>query len=267
MFIDRPGFDYATARTRRGKMNAGAMLEKIDLSLEVSKEDYKQRIGPLRDRLFLLQKACWDKRIPSIVLFEGWSAAGKGSSINLLTERLEPRVFKLHAITPPRTIESHMPWLWRFWQKTPNYGEMAIFDQSWYRRVLVERVSETVPKKEWRKAYQDIVDFERALADDGYLFVKFFLHISKKEQAKRFKNLEKLDMAAMLEPEDRFQHKHYRQYELAVEEMLERTETEWAPWTIVEATNRSWTRIKIFETIIKRLETATGQTAEQAKAV
>ena len=114
------------------------MLEKVDLTKELAKSEFKSRLPYLRNRLYDLQKACWDASIPSVILFEGWDAAGKGSSVNLLTQRLDPRGFKLYAIQAPRTYEKHMPWLWRFWLKLPNYGQMAIFDRSWYGRVLVE---------------------------------------------------------------------------------------------------------------------------------
>jgi polyphosphate kinase 2 (PPK2 family) len=207
--------------------------------------------------LYDLQKACWEAGIGSLTLFEGWDAAGKGTSINLLTQRLDPRGFKLYAVQAPRTYEMHMPWLWRFWLKVPNYGEMAIFDRSWYGRVLVERVENLTPETEWRNAYQDIVDFERALAADGYIINKFFLHISKKEQALRFKKLSQDPLESWhVTAEDHEHHRKYEDYVVAYEEMFERTETEWAPWTIVESTDRRWTRVKIFETIIHRLEEA-----------
>ncbi|MBN1889150.1 MAG: hypothetical protein JW850_14250 [Thermoflexales bacterium] len=233
------------------------MLEKVDLSRKLSKAAYNERFPTLRGRLADLQKACWDAHIPSVTLFEGWDASGKGTSINLLTQRLDPRGFKLYAIQAPRTYELHMPWLWRFWLKLPNYGEMAIFDRSWYGRVMVERVEGLTPEEEWRKAYRDIADFERTLADDGYVLIKFFLHISKKEQAQRFKKLEKDPIEAWhVQPEDWEHHRKYDEYLLAIEEMLERTEAEWGPWTIVEATDRRWARAKIFETIIRHLEEA-----------
>jgi polyphosphate kinase 2 (PPK2 family) len=236
------------------------MLEKIDLSRKLPKKEYKARIPLLRSRLYSLQKACWDASIPSVTLFEGWDAAGKGTSIKALTRRLEPRGFKLHPIQAPRTYETHMPWLWRFWLKLPNYGEMAIFDRSWYGRVLVERVEELTSEDQWRKAYRDIVNFERTIADDGYVVIKFWLHISKQEQQKRFKKLEADPLTAWhVQPEDWEHHRKYDQYLIAVEEMLERTETEWGPWTIVEATDRRWARVKIFETIIARLEDALKQ--------
>ena len=233
------------------------MLEKVDLTKKLPKETYKARLPLLRNRLYDLQKACWDAAVPSVILFEGWDAAGKGTSINLLTQRLDPRGFKLHAIQAPRTYETHMPWLWRFWLKLPNCDQMAIFDRSWYGRVLVERVEGFTPEEQWRKAYRDIVDFERTIADDGCVVVKFFLHISKEEQEKRFKKLEKDPLTAWhVQPEDWEHHEKYNEYVLAIEEMLERTDTEWGPWTIIEATDRRWTRIKIFETIVGRLEEA-----------
>jgi polyphosphate kinase 2 (PPK2 family) len=231
------------------------MLEKVDLTKTLSKEEYKPRFVTARNRLYDLQKACWDAGIPSVILFEGWDASGKGTTINLLTQRIDPRGFKLYAIQAPRTYETHMPWLWRFWLKLPNYGQMAIFDRSWYGRLLVERVEGFTPEKVWREAYDDIVSFERTIADDGYIIIKFFLHISKEEQKRRFKKLEKDPLEAWhVQPEDWEHHRKYDEYVIAIEEMLARTDTEWGPWTLVEATDRYWTRIKVFETIIGRLE-------------
>jgi len=233
------------------------MLEKIDLTRKLSKKEYKALIPRLQRRLYDLEKACWDAKLPTVILFEGWDAAGKGTSINLLTSRLDPRGFKLYPIQAPRTFETHLPWLWRFWQRLPNYGEMAIFDRSWYGRVLVERLEGLTPEEEWRKGYRDIVDFERTIADDGYVVIKFWLHIGQEEQERRFKLLEKDPLASWhVQPEDWEHHRKYDEYLVAVEEMLERTDTEWGPWTIVEATDRHWARVKIFQTIIRRLEEA-----------
>lgn len=233
------------------------MLEKVNLDVKLSKEEYSARWPALRDRLYDLQRACWENGIPSMIVFEGWDAAGKGTTINKLSQRLDPRGFKLYAIQAPRTTELHMPWLWRFWLKVPNHGEMAIFDRSWYGRVLVERVEKLTPERHWMDAYKDIVDFEHTLADDGYIIIKFFFHISKKEQKRRFKKLEKNPLESWhVQPEDWEHHRKYNKYLKAVEEMLERTDTEWGPWTIVEATDRRHERVKVIETIIRRLEEA-----------
>jgi polyphosphate kinase 2 (PPK2 family) len=230
------------------------MLEKIDLSKKLSKKEYKAQLPKLQRRLYDLETAAWKAGIPSIILFEGWDAAGKGTTISTLTQRLDPRGFKLYPIRAARTYEKMRPWLWRFWLKLPNYGEMAIFDRSWYGRVLVERVEGLTPEREWRKAYRDMVDFERTITDDGYVLVKFWLHISKEEQRRRFKLLEKEPLKSwQVTEEDWEHHRKYDEYLQAVEEMLERTETEWGPWTIVEATSRWWARVKVFNAIINAL--------------
>jgi polyphosphate kinase 2 (PPK2 family) len=179
-----------------------------------------------------------------------------------LTERLDPRGFKLHPITAPRTYEQQRPWLWRFWLKVPNRGEMVISDHSWYGRVLEERVDKIVPEKVWTQAYRDIVEFERMLADDGCVILKFFLHITKKEQKKRFRAIEADPLEAWrVTDEDWARHKQYDDYLAAIEAMLEQTETEYAPWTIVEATSKWFARKKIFETIIGALEERLGSNA------
>jgi polyphosphate kinase 2 (PPK2 family) len=230
------------------------MLEKIDLSKKLKKKKYKAQLPKLQRRLYDLETAAWKAAVPSIIIFEGWDAAGKGTTISTLTQRLDPRGFKLYPIRGARTYESMRPWLWRFWLKLPNYGEMAIFDRSWYGRVMVERVEGLTPESEWQKAYRDIMDFEHTIADDGYVLVKFWLHISKDEQLRRFKVLEKNPLKSWQVTEEDWDHHHrYDDYLVAVEEMLERTETEWAPWTIVEATNRWWARSKVFNTIINAL--------------
>jgi polyphosphate kinase 2 (PPK2 family) len=206
-------------------------------------------------KLYALQKASWDAEIPVIILFEGWDAAGKGTSIQNLTSKLDPRGFKLYPVRAARTYESKRPWLWRFWLKIPGKGEWAIFDRSWYGRTLVERIEGLISKRSWRRAYRDIVNFERTLADEGYLIIKFFLHISRKEQKRRFDKLIADPLTAwQVLPEDWEHHKHYDDWRLAYEETFERTETESGPWTIVEATNRRYTTVKIFETLANSLE-------------
>jgi polyphosphate kinase 2 (PPK2 family) len=231
------------------------MLEALDLSQALSKEEYHRRLPWTQHRLHRLQRACWEAKVATVVVFEGWDAAGKGTAINKLTQRLEPRRFSLYAIHEPRTFEQQLPWMWRFWVKVPNWGEMALFDRSWYGRVLVERVEGLANERQWREAYGDILSFERALADDRYRIVKFFLHISKEQQEERFRFLESDPATSWhVEAEDWEHHKKYDEYLLAVEEMLERTESEWGPWTLVEATNRRWARAKVFDTLIRSME-------------
>ena len=244
------------------RCNLFTVLENINLNKKLSREDYKRALPLLQQRLYDLEKACWDNGNPTIIVFEGWDAAGKGKAIAALTQRLDPRGFRLHPIVPPRTYEQQHPWLWRFWLKVPNRGEMLIFDHSWYGRVLEERVEETIPEKLWRQAYRDIVDFERVLADDGTTILKFFLHISKKEQKRRFRAIEANPLEAWrVTREDWARHKRYDDYLAATEEMLEQTDSEYAPWVIVEATSGSHARKKIFETIIAAMEKRLGPQA------
>lgn len=243
------------------------MLEKIDLTQEIDKKEYKRIMPELENRLYKVEKASWDAGIPVVILFEGWDAAGKGTSIQGLTSPLDPRGFKLYPIRAVRTYEKKRPWLWRFWSKLPARGEWAIFDRSWYGRVLVERIENRVPESEWRRAYRDIVDFERTIADDGHVIIKFFLHISKQEQKRRFEKLIKDPLNAWhVESEDWEHHRRYEEWTLAYEEAFERTDTEWGPWSIVEATNRRFTRVKIFRTIVETLEDRLGIPSEPETA-
>jgi len=238
------------------------VLENINLKRELSRKEYKRLLPALQRRLYDLEKACWDNGVPTIVLFEGWDASGKGSTISTLTQRLDPRGFKLYPITPPRTYEQQRPWLWRFWLKVPNRGEMVIFDGSWYGRVLDERVEKTASRSGGRAAYRDISEFERVLADDGTVILKFLLHIGRKEQRKRFKAIEGDPLEAWRITEaDWARHKRYDEYLAAMEEMLELTEAEYAPWTIVEATSKWFARRKVFQTIISAMEERLGDKA------
>jgi AMP-polyphosphate phosphotransferase len=249
------------------------MLEKVNLSSSLSKTEYHRRLPQLQLRLYDLEHAIFKANIPVAIVFEGWAAAGKGSVIRVLAERLDPRGFRVVPITPPRTAELQYPWMWRFWLKVPAYGQMIVYDTSWYRRVLIGRVTKAVRKHEWQGAFQDISEFEEQLAADGTVLIKFWMHISKKEQSRRFKNLLKNKLTSwQVSDEDAAQHKAYKKYLVAVEEMLARTDAPHAPWTIVEATDRYYGRVKVFETIIRALELRLGDqapktaTAESAAA-
>src|SRR5579859_739410 len=238
------------------------MLEYVDLTQAVPKDEYKRRLEPLQQRLYDLQGALFRARLPVAIVFEGWAAAGKASTLNVLAERLDQRGFRVVPVTPPRTLEKAYPWLWRFWLKIPAYGQMVVYDTSWYRRVLIDRITGEVSRAQWEAGYQDILDFESQLAADGGIILKFWLHISKKEQARRFKKLRAKKLTAwQVSPEDDAQHKAYKQYLEAVEDMLARTEAPHAPWTIVSATDRCATRLKVMETIVQTLEFRLGPAA------
>ena len=243
------------------------MLENVNLKKKLSREEYKRSLPALQNRLYDLEKACWDNRISSMILIEGWDGSGKGAAIQTLAQRLDPRGFKLYSITPPQPYEEERPWLWRFWLKVPNRGEMVILDGSWYGRVLAERVG-GLADEVWRQAYRDILEFERMLADDGTVILKFFLHISRKEQKKRFKTLEQNPLKSWrVSARDWTRHEQYDQLLIATEEMLELSESEYGPWTIVEATSRWYARKRIFERLITALETRLGALAPAVEPV
>lgn len=231
------------------------MLETVDLKKILSKSAYQKRMPELQEKLRGLQYAVREAEIPVIICLEGWDTAGKGRVINRLLEKLDPRLFRVYPGTPPTPLEQRYHFLWRYQMKLPDDGEMAVFDHSWYGRVLVERCDKLIPKKLWREAYEQINQFERWLTDDGQVLIKFWMHISKKEQKQRFKNcLRDPLLRWKITKEYRRHHKQYNRWVKAVEEMLAKTDTPNAPWTIVEANDLRWARVRVFETIVERLE-------------
>ncbi|MBD3383782.1 phosphate--AMP phosphotransferase [candidate division KSB1 bacterium] len=241
------------------------MLEKIDLTQSLSKADYKKVMPALEIKLAELQRQARDKEIPVVVVFQGWDAAGKGTLINRLMLALDPRGYRVYPVNPPTHTEKRYPFLWRFWKTLPVKGRIAIYDRSWYGRVLVERVDQLTRTMIWKRAFEEITEFERQLCDDGHVLVKFFLHISKKEQKKRFKKLEKNSSTAWkVTKTDWKHHKKYKKYVRAIEEMLAETDTDYAPWTIVEAHDRCFATVKIFQTLINQLQHQVEQRKKKA---
>jgi polyphosphate kinase 2 (PPK2 family) len=165
------------------------MLDKLDMELALTRKAFKPVQRAMLERIFELSEMVYEQKRPVIVVFEGWDAAGKGTTIRALTGRLDARGYKVLPTQAARTHEKQKPWLWRFWMNIPRYGQIAIFDRCWYGRVLVERVEGLTPVPEWIAAYEEINQFERTLADDGTIFLKFWLHITKQEQLRRFVEL------------------------------------------------------------------------------
>jgi polyphosphate kinase 2 (PPK2 family) len=212
------------------------MLESIDPSKKLKRKEWDERREPLYRRLKTLQAAASRAGMPVIVLFEGWDVAGKGPCIAALTQALDPRGFKAWPIRPAQAHELNYPWLWRFWMKLPPRGEVAIFDRSWYRRPLVERIEVPLSEDECRLALRDIVDLERTLSDDGYVLVKIWLHIGQDEQRRRLR-LRAKHAPGTRQAQSVEQNRRYEEYLLAAEETLARTSISGAPWTVVEATD------------------------------
>jgi len=243
------------------------MLETVDLTRKLDRRSYERIFRPLRDRLSALQRAIFEARIPVVLVFEGWDAAGKGDTIEKLVGRIDPRGYEVHVTRAPTAEEQLRPFLWRFWTRLPERGDISIFDRSWYRRLLSERVEREVPKSAWQTAYDEVNQFERMLAEDGALVVKFFLHISRDEQRRRFERMERSRHEAWrVTRQDWKAHRRYRAYQKAAEEMLERTGTPWAPWTVVPATDKRLRRVKVFETLAEAMERALEADRERKAA-
>jgi len=240
------------------------MLETLDLKKSLSKAAYAKRMPELQEKLRGLQYAVHEAEVPVTICLEGWDTAGKGRLIKKLMEKLDPRLFRVYPGRPPSPLEQRYHFLWRYEMKLPNDGEITVFDHSWYGRVLVERCDKLVPKKVWREAFEHINEFERWLADDGQVVIKLWMHISKKEQKQRFKDTLKDPLLRWkITKEYKRHHKQYNKWLDAVEEMLAKTDSPHAPWTVVEANDLRWARVRIFETIVKRIE----EVLERRKAV
>lgn len=231
------------------------MLEKIDLKKKCQGKEYKAKLEEESAKLSVLQRQCKEAGIPVIIVFEGFGAAGKGTQINRLIQAMDPRGFSVYTSNKESEDERLHPFLWRYWTKIPAKGRFAIFDRSWYRRVLVDRFDKITKKEELPSAFHDILSFERQLTDDGTVIIKFFLYISKEEQKKRFKLLEdSRETAWKVTEADWKRNKEYSEYLKINEEMLEKTDTDYAPWVIVEAMDKNYAALKIISSVTARLE-------------
>lgn len=237
------------------------MLEKVDTTLSLTEKEYWHRIGEAQLRLHILQRQLYQTgKAGCIVMLEGWDAAGKGGAIKRITETLDPRGFEVVAFAAPKGEDKAHHYMWRFWKHVPPKGRMVIFDRSHYGRVLVERVEGFCSEEEWRRSYREINEWEGHLLSSGCLVVKFWLHISQEEQLRRFRSRERDPYRRYkLTEEDWRNRARFKDYEEAVEQMLQRTSTPLAPWSVIEADDKWWARVKIVETIVGRLEEVLGK--------
>lgn len=232
-----------------------SVLDSIDLSKSLTKENYKSEIKKLQKRIHELEHELYIKRIPLIIAYEGWDAAGKGGNIRRIVEKMDPRGYEVIPIAAPNDIEKEHHYLWRFWKYFPKAGHIAIFDRTWYGRVLVERIEGFCTKEEWQRAYNEINEMERHLANFGTVVCKFWLEISKEEQLSRFKQREVTEHKKWkITEEDWRNREKWEEYRCAVDEMLIRTSTTNAPWTVVESNSKYYARIKALKTVIERCE-------------
>ncbi|MBN8870233.1 MAG: UDP-galactose-lipid carrier transferase [Solirubrobacterales bacterium] len=236
-------------------------LDEVDLSLKYSKEEGEERLDAAQDRLAALRLTIGGQigsgKIgpPVCVIFEGWDASGKGGAIKRLVYPMDPRHVRVAQFAAPTDDEKRHHFLWRFWPALPGWGGMAVFDRSWYGRVLVERIEGFATKKEWKRSYREIRNFEQAMTDEGTILVKFWLHLSDEEQLKRFEARADDPLKQWKLTEEDWRNREKRGlYEEAVEDMFEKTSTEDAPWTIIPAENKRYARVAVIEALNEAME-------------
>lgn len=232
-----------------------SVLAKVDLSLCCDRKTYRKKLKEYQKKIEKLHGELYQKRIPVVIGFEGWDAAGKGGAIKRLTEKMDARGYVVNPTAAPNDLEKAHHYLWRFWKNMPKDGHIAIFDRTWYGRVMVERIEGFCTQEEWKRAYKEINDMEKDLADAGAVVLKFWMQIDKKEQEKRFRQRqENPEKQWKITEEDWRNREKWEQYEEAVNEMLIRTSTEYAPWIVVEGNDKYYARLKVLETVIDALE-------------
>lgn len=244
-----------TAAAVNNLRKSGGRLASVNLSQKLSASDYKEQMVDLQVRLLKAEYAIFKQQIPVLCLLEGWDAAGKGGAIKRIAAPLDPRGFSVVSYAAPKDDEKAHHYLWRFWRDMPRAGHLTIFDRSYYGRVLVERVEGFAREPEWRRAYQEICEFEAHQVSFGMVIVKFWLHISPGEQLKRFRGRE-LDpyRSYKLTEEDWRNRQKWDPYSAAIEEMFARTSTPAAPWTVVPANDKFFARVTILRTLVDAIE-------------
>jgi polyphosphate kinase 2 (PPK2 family) len=230
------------------------MLETLDLTRKLDRAEYIRQLARRQIQMRELGFQVYQQRRPVVLVFEGWDAAGKGGVIKRITEKLDPRGFVVYPISAPHGEDKSKHYLYRFWRRLPERGSIAIFDRSWYGRVLVERVEGFAKENEWKRAFKEINAFERQLEDFDTVVVKFWLHISREEQLNRFEERQRIGYKAWkLTDEDWRNREKWGAYEDAAEEMLVKTSTSLAPWTLVEANDKYWARVKVLARLVEVL--------------
>jgi polyphosphate kinase 2 (PPK2 family) len=236
-------------------------LEDADLSVSLDKKESEKKLKHAQKRMTQLrltlggQLGDGELGPPVLVLFEGWDASGKGGAIKRLVAPLDPRHVRVCQFAAPTSDEKRHHFLWRFWDKLPGWGGMAIFDRSWYGRVLVERVEGFASAEEWSRAYGEIREFERSLAVEGMIIVKFWLHLSPEEQLRRFEKRRDNPLKSWKLTDEDWRNREKRPaYEEAVEQMLAETDGPDAPWSVIAGDSKPYARVAVIETVIERIE-------------
>ena len=232
-------------------------LSSVDLSPSLTDEEYREQLKKLQKRLGELHNVIYRKKIPVILCYEGWDAAGKGGNIRRIAKPLDPRGFDVMPIASPTPDELHRQYLWRFWKRLPRTGHICIFDRTWYGRVMVERLEGFCSEDDWKRAFNEMNEFERQLTDWGAVVLKFWIHIDQDTQLERFNDRQNTpEKQWKLTEEDWRNREKWPQYEEAIDEMLQKTSTENAPWFIIESNDKKYARIKTLKIVIDALEKA-----------
>lgn len=239
----------------REEIHVPDLLSEVNLRLTIDKDEYDEKLDPLQEEAKDLAYILYTKKIPTILVFEGWDAAGKGGAIKRLTREMDPRGYEVVPIAAPTPVEHQYHYLWRFFAHLPKTGHMTIFDRSWYGRLMVERVEGFAKPEEWERAYEEINEFEEHLNNWGAIVLKFFVHIDSDTQLQRFEDRQEDEYKQYkITDEDWRNRDKWPEYEEAINEMLWRTDTSRAPWIIVEGNQKEYSRIKVLETFVNAVK-------------
>jgi polyphosphate kinase 2 (PPK2 family) len=252
---ENSGPDMQGTETVVSRPLSPSVLEKVDLGKSLSNHKYKELKKVYQKELEGLQFDLFRQGRPAVIVFEGWDASGKGGNIRRLAQIFNPRLYKVIPTGVPSDVELAHHYLWRFYRHIPEAGKITIFDRSWYGRVLVERVEGFCSDQEWRRAYGEIRELEEVLANNGTIIIKFWLHMDRDEQLRRFRERENTpNKQWKITPDDWKNREKWDLYEEAVDEMLQRTSTSYAPWTIVESNDKFHSRVKVLQTVAEVLK-------------
>ena len=230
-------------------------LSEISLDKSLTDEEYKRQLKELQDRLGMLHNELYLKKIPVVIAYEGWDAAGKGGNIKRITGALDPRGYEVHPIASPEPHEKARHYLWRFWNRLPKTGHVAIFDRTWYGRVMVERLEGFCSENDWQRAYNEINEFEKELSDWGAVIIKFWVQIDKDVQLARFTDRQNTpEKQWKITEEDWRNRDKWELYETAVNELMKKTSTAYAPWHVLESNDKKYARIKALKIVIEEIE-------------
>lgn len=243
------------------------LLNQIPLNQQMSRKEYKEQLKYYQKKLEKLHNQIYRWKIPVILAYEGWDAAGKGGNIKRITSALDPRGYKVIPVAAPKPYELARHYLWRFWQNLPKKGHIVIFDRTWYGRVMVERLEGLCSESDWKRAYTEMNEFEQQLTDWGAVILKFWVQIDKDTQLARFEERQNTpEKQWKITEEDWRNREKWDEYEVAINEMLQKTSTEYAPWHIIESNCKYYARIKALCLLTEALEKAVNQAEKQAKS-